>query len=244
VARRSQKLDDLIAVLEKSGADPGRLRVLQCTRQFKRSWIELAAALAELREAGEFSRWGFEDFHAYCAGELHLKRATVDKLLVSYHTLERHAPAVLRRDGVSAPIPSYEAIGYFDRASKAANADDAPRAVRGESGARRLEELHHAVFDEGLPVGELRKRFDEVFQPRTPGASPLDVIRQADKLAHRLVELLPDIDGLEERRLQEVEVALGGLRRDLDQLSAAQREPREKARRKAPPRASGARSDA
>jgi hypothetical protein len=35
------------------------------------------------------------------------------------------------------------------------------------------------VFDEGQPVGELRKRFDQQFFPRPAGADDLDTIRKA-----------------------------------------------------------------
>ena len=43
-------------------------------------------------------------------------KVTVDKLTISYHTIERHAPQVLSWDGVAKTIPSYEAIDYYSRA--------------------------------------------------------------------------------------------------------------------------------
>lgn len=223
MASRTKKIDDLIAVLEKTGADPLRLDVLRRTRQFKRSWVDLAEALVEVRRNRAYESWGYEDLYAYCRDELSLRKATVDKLTASYHAIRTHAPAVLERDGIAKVIPSYEAVGYFERAAKAAN-DTAGSKEEDRAKSMALDELRRAVFDEGRPVSELRRRFDPVLHPKTTEEQQLAAVTTALRLSARLAEVLPDVEGLDEARVEEMEVALGTLRRDLEALAEPLRE--------------------
>ena len=235
----SEKLETLLRRLERTGAEPARLDTLRCAQQFKRSWIELAGKLVELRRSRSYEAWGFDDFYRYCAEELQLRRATVDKLTISFSTLERVAPQVLSWDGVAKTIPSYEAVDYLGRAMGLPPVDD-----DGEPKARRakeepvpprevIKELRSAVFDEGQTVAELRKRFDPVLWPKPKGAEKLELIVKAGGLARKLVEVLPEIDGLSERRVAALEQALGGLRQELDELAEPLREKLERSKKRA-----------
>ena len=244
MAKGTQKIDDLAALLERTGADAQRLEVVRRTQRFKRSWIELAEALIKVRAGRAYERWGFDDFHAYCAQELTLKKATVDKLTISYSTVQRHAPEVLEWDGVARTIPSVEAIDYFSRAigDGPANdrSDDEPASRRAPARGHApevLTELKSAVFDEGQAVGELRKRFDPVLHPRPKGADKLDLLNKASACARKLAELLPDIDGLPDKRVRRLEEELGALRDDIEALAEPLREKVARAtKRAAPPR--------
>ncbi len=237
VARRTQKIDELLAVLEKTGADPERLDVLRATQRFKRSWVDLAEVLVRARRDGSFEQWGYEDFYKYCSDELQLRRATVDKLTISYSTIKKHAPQVLKRDGVAKTIPSYQAVDYFGRMMpEQDSANDEGNSRRRTPPPEQVNELRTAVFQEGQSVAELRKRFDPVFRPKPRGAKKLEIIAQASRLANKLAQLLPDIDGLTEKRVRQLESALGGLRSDLEELAAPLKQRVAKARRKAPPR--------
>lgn len=223
MAPRTRKIDDLIAVLEKTGADPLRLDVLRRTRAFKRSWVDLAEALVEVRRTEAYRDWGYEDLYAYCRDELSLRRATVDKLTASYHSLKTHAPSVLERNGIGQAIPSTEAIGYYERAAKAANdpgSDDGDARKKGKV----LDELRRAVFDEGQPVSELRKRFDPILHPKTPDEERLAAVTTALRLARKLAEVLAEIDDLPAERIERLEVELGKLRRDLEAVAEPLRE--------------------
>ncbi len=223
MSKATEKIDALLAELEESGADPARLDALRCTQRFKRSWVELGEMLVKMRAEGKWEEWGFADFHSYCATELHLRRATVDKLTVSFSTLQRLAPQVLKWDGIQREVPSYQAVDYFGKAVQAANkppeqrtpasgqAPPAPREV--------LKDLRHAVFDEGQSVAELRKRFDPILRPKPRGADELDAIQKALGAARKLAELLPEIDGLSEDKVVPVEKALGHLREELEALA-------------------------
>ncbi|MCA9712058.1 MAG: hypothetical protein KDK70_39850 [Myxococcales bacterium] len=235
MTKATEKIDALLARLEQTGADPQRLDALRRTQSFKRSWVELAQTLVEIRRDSSYEAWGYEDFYKYCTQELFLKRGTVDKLTVSYSTLKRLAPSVLQWDGVEREIPSYQAVDYFSKAMGATTerggraANDAmptppPREV--------IKDLRHAVFDEGQSVAELRRRFDPILRPRPAGAEVLDAINKAMVTARKLAELLPDVDGLTDKRIATTEKALGALRQDLEELAAPLREKLERPRKR------------
>jgi GTP cyclohydrolase I len=70
VPRSHQKLDALAQMLERTGEDPLRLELVHRAQRFKRSWVELAEALHELRGNRGYEAWGYADLHEYCAKEL------------------------------------------------------------------------------------------------------------------------------------------------------------------------------
>jgi hypothetical protein len=235
VAKATEKIDALLARLEQSGADPQRLQALRSTQRFKRSWVELAQILVEVRRSSAYEAWGHEEFYAYCTQELFLKRATVDKLTISFSTLERLAPNVLKWDGVEREIPSYQAVDYFSRAMGSA---DAPARAANDAAPSAppprevIKELRHAVFDEGQSVAELRRRFDPILHPKPAGAEQLEIIHKAMAVARKLAELLPDVDGLTDKRVATTEKALGGLRQELEELATPLRDKLERARKR------------
>jgi hypothetical protein len=243
VSRGTRKLDELAALLERTGGDPTRIEAVRRAQKFRRSWIDLAEHLVKVRRERLHERWGFPDFHAYCEEELTLKRGTVDKLTISFSTLERHAPHVLQWDGVAKTIPSYQAIDYFARAANeprdpfaqdaADHGDDAPPSRAAPRRATtELKELASAVFDEGQPVGELRRRFDPTFFPQPRGAEQLATLRRASTLAAKLADLLPALNGVEAATIQRLERELGRLRNEVEELAAplAEKVERSKAR--------------
>jgi hypothetical protein len=242
VTTASDKLEVLLRRLEKSGAEPARLDALRCAQQFKRSWVELAGKLVAVRRERSFEAWGYEDFYVYCAEELHLRKPTVDKLTISFSTLERVAPQVLSWDGVAKTIPSYEAVDYLGRAMRLPPGHDeegAPRrrtqaADAGPEPPREvIKELRSAVFDEGQTVAELRKRFDPVLWPRPKGAEKLELIQRASGYARKLAEVLSEIDGLSDKRVAALEQQLGGLRQELDALAEPLKEKLERSKKRA-----------
>lgn len=223
VARASEKIAALLERLEQSGAEPLRLDALRITQAFKRSWVELAETLVQIRDTSAYEGWGYDDFYGYCTEELHLRRPTVDKLVMSFSTLKRLAPSVLRWDGVEKEVPSVQAVDYFGKAVKAANkppdqrmpADGGPAAPPREV----LKDLRQAVFDEGQSVAELRKRFDPILRPKPKGSEELDTITKAIGAARKLADLLPEIEGLADEKVAPVEMALGKLREALESLA-------------------------
>jgi hypothetical protein len=259
VPKSSRKLDALAALLERTGGDPKRIEAVRRAQNFRRSWIDLAEILCQVRARGLHEKWGYADFYDYAQDELTLKRATVDKLTISYNTLERHAPEVLQRDGVATRIPDYDALEYYHRTvgelesvsesdEEAANEDpERQRPRRGRvpqlPSPELREEFEEAVFNEGQPLGELRRRFDQHFFPRPKGAEELDRIKKANATAKKLAELLTEIDGLPEPLVRKLEAELGKLRAQLDDLAEPIKDQVAKATARANKRALKARAE-
>ena len=210
-----QRLGDLAEALEAEGADELRVHVVRRAREFKRSWVMMAEALVEVRNRESYLEWGYEDFYTYCSLELQIKQATADKLTGSYVALKRHAPSVLKRDGLNERIPTCDAVDYFAKAlHKSPSNDSEERAVDQEV----VDELRHAVFEEGAPVSDLRKRFNPVFNPKPEGAETIDTIRRATATIRRLERTIEDIDGLRRSTVRTSLDALESLREELTEL--------------------------
>jgi len=211
-----QRLGDLAEALEAEGADELRVHVVRRARDFKRSWVMMAEALVEVRNRESYLDWGYDDFYSYCSLELQLKQATADKLTGSYVALKRHAPSVLKRDGLNERIPTCDAVDYFAKALQKSPGNDAEHepAVDREV----VDELRHAVFEEGAPVTELRKRFNPLLHPKPEGAEQLDAIRRATAAARRLERMIEEIDGLHRPTVRATLDSLEGLREELTDL--------------------------
>jgi len=211
-----QRLGDLAEALEAEGADELRVRVVRRAREFKRSWVNMAEALVEVRNRESYLGWGYQDFYSYCSLELQLKQATADKLTGSYVALKRYAPSVLKRDGLNEHIPTCDAVDYFAKALQKNPSNDGSneRAVAQDL----VDELRLAVFEEGAPVTELRKRFNPVFHPKPEGSEQLDAIQRAAATARRLEKMVEEIDGLRRPMVRTTLETLEALREDLTEL--------------------------
>lgn len=210
-----ERLGDLVEALESQGADERRIHVVRRAREFKRSWLKMAEALVEVRNRESYLEWGYQDFYSYCALELQIKQATADKLTGSFVALKRHAPSVLKRDGLTERIPTCDAVDYFAKALQKQQANDSLESVvdRGV-----VDELRHAVFEEGAPVSDLRKRFNPVLHPKPEGAEEIEAVRRAGAAIRRLERMIEDIDGLRRPTVRTTLDALQVLREELTVL--------------------------
>ena len=142
--------------------DPLRADTLQKARAFKRTWIELADALTKVQANKSWEGWGYPDFDTYCRKELHLRGATVQKLLGSYRFLETSAPRVIERardveaEDLSTPIPSLPVVEFVQKATE-----------RGAADAETLETIKRVAFEEGADAPMLLKQFKNVAFPET-----------------------------------------------------------------------------
>ncbi len=212
----STKVDATLAALEETFAnEPERAELLRRARAFKSSWIELAQALTEARKSGRWKAWGYEAFEDYCKKELHLRQETVDKLTGSYSFLQRRAPAVLARDGVGAPLPSYQSIDFLRRAEERA---DAPRDV--------VEEIRHKVLDEAQPIMQVARKYNDVVFPIDEKTRKKQDAAGLKNVAKRLRELLAETRAVPKRLAGEVSESLDKL---LAQLGADPSEKEEEA---------------
>lgn len=215
---RSDSLDRTAEELAAQGADGLRLELVRRARSFKRSWVDMAEALVRARNQGSYKDWGYQDFFGYCAIELQLKQATVEKLTASFSTLERHAPTVLDRDGLAKQIPGMDCVDYFARAL--AEPDSLPAKQRSQRVAEPppevLEDLRKAVFDEQLPVSQLRKKFDPILKPKTDEDARMEQLHKTSATVKRLVLLLENADFVEPDRKRSILADLDELSRELD----------------------------
>ncbi|HUS63090.1 MAG TPA: hypothetical protein VMZ28_01060 [Kofleriaceae bacterium] len=189
--------------------DEERVEVLARARTFKRSWIELAEALAGVYEKGSWQRWGFQDFDAYCKNELCLTPATAAKLLGSFRFLRAAAPRVIERvqHEPSAPVPSLRAVDFVARATE-----------RGAADTKSLGEIRRAAFDEGVDAPALARRFKTVAFPVSEGERDDRVRSQIAQAAKRLAQLLAEPGAKVPRKAAAaVEEAIGELLEALEE---------------------------
>lgn len=217
-----ERLDQRAETLALEGGDPLRVDLLQRARNFKRSWVEMAEALLELRVNRAYENWGYKDLYSYCAEELLIKKRTVDKLTGSYNTLQQHAPEMLREDYDQRQMPSFDSVDYF---AKAVERVSEPGAGPLETPSNEVvSDLKQAVFDEQKPVTSLRRRFNGVIFTKSHDENALQIMEKANAAAQRLCNWLPNIDGLGRDRVADVAASLDALIRDLEEMLPEARE--------------------
>lgn len=198
-----------------------RLELVRRARGFKRTWVDMAEALVRVRNRGLYRDWGFSDFHAYCEVELQLKRATVDKLTGSYVAIERHAPRVLDRDGLAQSIPGMDCVDYFARAL--AEPEAMPQKHRTQRAAppppEVVEDLRKAVFEEGLPVAQLRKKFDPILKPKTDDEARLEQLHKTSAAVRKLMQFLEVAEFIGDDRRKQLIADLEELGAELDAMA-------------------------
>ncbi|MDP9148437.1 MAG: hypothetical protein M3O36_00630 [Myxococcota bacterium] len=180
--------------------DPERAELLRRARVFKASWIELAEGLAAAKRAGRWKAWGYDSLESYARTELHLRAETVDKLTGSYSFLKRRAPAVLERDALREPIPSYQAVDFLRRAEASENA---PRDA--------VEEIRRRVLDEGAPAATMSRAYGKVVFPVSADERLTRETAGLRNVAKRLRELLGETRAVPRKLAGDVEEALDRL---------------------------------
>lgn len=185
--------------------DAERVFVLERARRFKRTWIELAQALVDVRERETYLRWGYGSFDEYVTRELRLKRGTVDKLCASYGFLRANAPKLARESedltDIARPVPSWQAVDFVARAEE-----------RGAAPAEVIDEMKREVFDEGAPAPALSRKYREVAFPVGDDERRERLNAQIIAAAKRLADLVAEPEARLPRGLGErVEAVIGEL---------------------------------
>jgi hypothetical protein len=155
-----------------------RRKVLESARRFKASWVELGRMLAQVRREEAWKEWGFASFEAYCAKELFLRRATAEKLALSYGFLERHEPELARARELRS-VPPFEVIEVLSRAEAAGRLD-----------GRTWGEMRDDVIDGEAGRADVNRRIEERFgpPPRPPAPAAEERMARLAGLARRLAE--------------------------------------------------------
>jgi len=192
------KTDETLAAAERQHADdPERAELLARARRFKASWIELAEGLTAVRTGNHWKRWGYPSFEEYTRKELHLRQETVAKLTGSYLFLKKSAPSVLERNGLDAPIPSYQSVDFLRRAEEV---EMAPEGA--------LDEIRRRVIDDAAPLPGLSRKFREIMFPLDAEQKKAKDSSQLRLVARRLHELVGETRVVPRRLAEEVKAAM------------------------------------
>jgi hypothetical protein len=189
--------------------DEERVEALARARTFKRSWIELAEALARVHERNSWERWGYPSFDAYCRNELCLTPATAAKLLGSFRFLRTSAPRVIERvqSQPAAPVPSLKAVDFVARATE-----------RGAADGKMLGEIRRAAFDDGMEAPALARRYKSVAFPVSDAQRDDRVRAQVVSCARRLAQLVSEPSArVPKKAAAAIEEAVGLLLEELDE---------------------------
>jgi hypothetical protein len=203
--------DAALADAEQTHADdPERAELLRRARRFKTSWIELAEALTATRRSGRWKEWGFDSLEAYAKSELRLRPETVDKLTGSFSFLQRRAPAVLQRDPLTEPLPSYQSVDFLRRAEESPYAQ--PNTV---------EEIRHRVIDEAAPLGAVSRAYKDTVFPIDEDARRARDLAGVKNVARRLRELLGETHVVSRKLAGEVSAVLDQLLEAIEEKEEA-----------------------
>lgn len=157
---------------------PGSMRhnVVQAARRFKASWVELGKLLVKVRDDALFSEWGYQTFDAYCSKELHIRKATADKLVRSFSFLSRHEPKAVANDNIVELAPAFEVVEVLAGAE-----------ARGQLSADEYKSIRESIWNPEKPVTELKREMVERFPAPAP-AKPADdvMVRKLALMARKL----------------------------------------------------------
>lgn len=214
-----QKLSNLITALEADG-DQIRLYAAKAAYNFKHSWLDMAQALVEARDANRFVEWGHDTFLEYCDRELGLKRGIVDKLTVSFQVLQQAAPEKLDSPSEEETIPSYQSLDYYARATGELRLDGLPPNDAPEEtlSPELSSQLYDAVFEQGCTPKQLRERFDPVIRPKTPTKEQHEHTKKTLATAKKLLEQMEELEGVSLEVLHAARDSVENLQREMDSL--------------------------
>jgi len=170
-----------VAEVHADATDGFRGEVRAAARAFKASWTGLARVLTRVRDEALWRGWGFSSFEAYCAQEIHIRKATALKLTRSWTFLHRHE----REWGESPPerarpAPAFEVVEVL------ADAEE-----RGQLSAAEYRSIRDSIWNPERPVAELKREIADRF-PRPAPEPPPDGV-QLRRLAAAVRKLAADL---------------------------------------------------
>ena len=156
---KTRSLERIERTMEGMDKESLRYRILQSTKDFKTSWIELAQALYSVWKDKIYKKWGYTTFDAYTSKEIGIRKQTAMKLLKSYYFLEKEEPSYLEKDyaesAEAASVPTYEAVNVLRLAKNKQTIDS--------DDYKRLKEK---VFQKGRDAGEVKKDLTALIKER------------------------------------------------------------------------------
>jgi len=159
-----------------------RSEVFESARRFKASWLDLARHLVRVKGEGLWQEWGYATFEAYCARELRIKKATAQKLVMSYGFLEKHEPDALENEEKARKTPSFEVIEVLSRAEERGQLDD-----------QTYREVREKLWEEPVSQAEIKRELARRFPEPEPEEPPVDLT--VKRLAAQARKLARDLGG-------------------------------------------------
>jgi len=129
---RTKVEQDITRRISENAGDEARRSILERARMFKASWVELGEALSLLARNQEYRAWGYKSLTEYCQKELHIREATVYKLVGNFNFLSSHEPNLLKHDNI-VRLPDPDSLRVLAKARDEKNMDEAAYASLRES---------------------------------------------------------------------------------------------------------------
>lgn len=161
-----------------------RADVLDSARRFKASWLDLAKHLVRVSGEGLWQEWGYATFDAYCAKELRIKKATAQKLVMSYGFLEKHEPEVLHDEDRARKTPSFEVIEVLSKAEERGQLDD-----------QTYREVREKLWDQPVAAAEIKRELARRFPEPEPEVEEGAIDLSLKRLAAQARKLARDLSG-------------------------------------------------
>ena len=140
-------------------SDSLRYRVLETSKNFKTSWINLGQALYTVWKDKCYKEWGFSQFDSYTSKDIGIRKDTAMKLLKSYYFLEKENAGFITKsvsgESDASKLPSYEAV---DVLRKAANRKDIDKID--------YERMKKSVFESGKDAKDVRATLTQLVKQR------------------------------------------------------------------------------
>jgi hypothetical protein len=138
---------DIERRISENADDEFRRSVLERARVFKTSWVELGEVLSLLARNKEYTTWGYKTLTEFCQKELHIREATVYKLVGNFDFLSSHEPALLKRDNI-VRLPDPDSLRVLAKAKDEKGLNDEAYASLRESAlthGRTASTLHKKI---------------------------------------------------------------------------------------------------
>ena len=160
-----------------------RHSVLSAAKRFKSTWVELGKLLVQVRDEAKYEEWGYPSFEAYCSKELHIRKATAEKLVRSFSFLARHEPQVREADEeVVRAAPAFEVVEVL------ADAEE-----RGQLSANEYKAIRDSIWNPESQVSALKRDLIDRFPKPPPPPQPDELMLR--RLAHAARKLAGDLSG-------------------------------------------------
>ena len=169
-----------MSLAQATASDPLRQTVVSAARRFKSTWVELGKLLVRVRDEGLFEGWGFQSFEAYCSKELHIRKATAQKLVRSFGFLAKHDPKALEDEGLPQRAPAFEVVEVL------ADAEE-----RGQLSPNEYQSIRESIWNPERSSAELKRELVERF-PRPP-PEPLPTSLTLRRLANAARKLASEL---------------------------------------------------